>query len=85
MHASYLLIIISREMTTSSSAAASSLLGRKDLEWGGPRPGRDDEQDLNLRRLGGLQNGLNTPNTVDFFWIRPGQNIIVVFKLRPVF
>ena len=29
--------------------------------WGGPRPGRD-EQDLNLGRLGGLQNGLNTPN-----------------------
>ena len=44
----------SREMTTPSSAAASSLLGRKDL-------GRD-ECDLNLGRLGGLQNGLNTPN-----------------------
>ena len=23
--------------------------------------------------------------TVDFFWIRPGQNIIIVFTLRPVF
>ena len=49
----------SREMTTSSSAAASSLLGRT---WGGPRPGRNEQSDLNLGRLRGLQNGLNTPN-----------------------
>ena len=54
----------SREMTTPSSAAASSLLGRKDLA--GRTPPRDDsgrdEQDLKLGRLGGLQNGINTPN-----------------------
>ena len=48
-----------REMTTSTSdAASSSLLGRKDL--GRTPPG--GREDLNLGRLGGLQNGLNTPN-----------------------